>query len=207
MSSNNSNDHSAHQPRGPTAAEAQELIRLATLGARSAGASAGEVDDVAQNTSIKLLERWDTRSVARARETSSDAWRAYVFVVARRCFLDLRRSAGRSRKREQVVTLGHDGQPLHVRPSTTKKELDGPSDVERYLGRHLILGLIEESGATAKQRQVLCLHLIDGMTTAEIAERLGMQPRRVNAHKQAGLQRLQEVLRRSPEAEPDTETG
>lgn len=171
----------------PSPAEARELLDVARLGARAAGAKGADIDDVAQAVAERLTAKWSAVHVVAARNRGRRGWHAYIARSAKNEYRDLGRKRLREMRRVHRIAHG-DGEPLVDRPGVHRPPRSGPSDVDRYLGRRIIADLIDEvPGLNAGHRQVLVLHLLDGLSTTEIAARLDLSIREVNRRKQHGL--------------------
>jgi RNA polymerase sigma factor (sigma-70 family) len=176
----------------PTPQQAGEIWTMARLGARSAGARGPDLDDVAQTVAERLTAKWGDDHVVRARSRGPIAWRAYVRVAARNAYRDLLRREGRLKARERRVFYGVDGGLLPERPGTVRAVTVAPSALDEFEARWSLLELIDQE-LEGRQREVLALRFIDGLTTQEIAERLGLSIRTVNQAKRAGIARLRSL--------------
>lgn len=182
-----------HGATGPTETEARELLEVAKLGAQASSARGPDVDDVAQAVAEKLTRDWNALHVVAARARGRNGWHAYITVAARNAHRDLLRVRGRAVRRElRAAQLG--GGPPHERPGVRRPRPDQASDVDRYLARRLLADLIEECPMTARQREVVALHLLDGLTSAEIAERLDLAVRTVSSHRRCAFKILRREL-------------
>ena len=189
----------------PSASEARELLVVLELGAVAAGARASEVDDIVQAIAEHLVVNWTKTHVADARRKGPAAWHNYLRRAAKNKMLDLRRSDRRRAWREARSARGNDGEPLHERPGVKRRPVSEASDVDRYLARRMLVDSLDECGLKPAEREVAALDLVDGLTTAEIAERLGKAVRTVNALKREARAKLQQHLVAQPM--PDSETS
>lgn len=185
-------------PAGPTTGQAREMLEVAKLGAQAAMARGPDVDDVAQTVAEKLIRKWNAPHVADARARGTHGWQAYIAVAARNAYRDLLRKRERARNREARATNLSEGAALRDRPGVKRSRPGEVSDVDRYLGRRMLVDLLWECPMTAGQRAVAALHLIDGMTTADIADRLVLPAPTVARRRRHALQILRrELLARS----------
>jgi len=180
-----------HQHARPTEIEARDLLEVARLGARAAGAKRNDVEDVAQITAEKLTRKWGANHVARARARGPDAWHAYIAVTARYALLDLYRGRSRATHREQQAAGPAHTRHQPPRPGVVRPQPDRPSDVERYLSRRVIVDLIDECIPNRRERDVAALTFIDGLTTYEIATELHLSTGAVNRYKRAAIAKLE----------------
>lgn len=125
---------------GPSTADLARSRDIAFRAVRAAGGSHEDADDVAQMTTVRLLQLWDTSGVRRARQsigsTAESDWERYVRVVARRIWVDqirknVRRRANEIRSIEELPDAGdHDG-PKVRRPRSP--EVSNPVEQEVVL--------------------------------------------------------------------------
>jgi RNA polymerase sigma factor (sigma-70 family) len=182
---------------GPTEREARELLEVARLGAQAANARGPDVDDIAQTVVLKLTKKWNDQHVVAARGRGPNGWHAYITVAARNAFRDLMRARARAWSRQVRAVHRTEGAALHERPGVNRSHPDQTSNVDRFLARLLLADLIAECQMTPRQREVVALHLIDGLSCADIAVRLGLSVRTVNDHKLRAFRILRSELHRS----------
>ena len=188
-------------PWGPDEAESAEILEAARRGAISAGATGAIIDDVCQNVAERLTEKWREPHIVAARHRAPPDWHAYIRVMARNALRDLLRKETRRTKREGRAIRSTDGEPLPDRPGRQPHSHHEISDLDRYLARLLILDLIDEC-LDGRSRDIAALHYIDGLSTNEIAARLDLSVRTVNAHKRRAKEQLRAALRGTPPAPP-----
>ncbi|MGH8018375.1 MAG: RNA polymerase sigma factor [Opitutaceae bacterium] len=135
-----------------------------------------DVDDLVQETYVRLLKAYQSRKVVEARP--------YMFVLARNAAVDVVR-------RNQIIafeTLGENERLSVVedRPSAA----DTVSHAEE-------LDLLHEAIAAlpTRCREVLTLRKLQGFSYREIAQQLGVSENTVDAHMCAGIFRCREYMR------------
>ncbi|MCP4964597.1 MAG: sigma-70 family RNA polymerase sigma factor [bacterium] len=153
-----------------------------------------DVDEVTQIVAEKLIRKWSEPHVAAARTRGAAAWHAYIAKAARYAYHDLGRSRSRDLERSRRTTLGTDGEPLHPRPGVLRRQHHQASDADRYLARLAIVEMIQELPLRRRQRHVLALHFIDGLSTREIADRLGLSIGTVNQDKREGVATIRSAI-------------
>lgn len=178
----------------PTPEQIDEIYRIARLAAAGAGASGPDLDDVTQNVAERLTRKWNEPHVVDARTRKREAWQAYVVVAARNACRDYMRRERRLKAREDRSTRATEGPELPSRPSGRRPvEQRPPSDTDKYLGRRLIIDLIEEH-LDGRPRLIAILVFVEGLSTRETAELLGLSIRAVNQNKQTAIERLRTRL-------------
>jgi RNA polymerase sigma factor (sigma-70 family) len=129
-----------------------------------------------------------------ARARGRKGWHAYIAVAARNARLDLLRKRGRERRRQVSYARQTVGDALPDRPGVRRRRPTEPSNVDRFLGRQLLVDLVVECPLTPRQQTVGILTLVDGLTSAEIADMLGISVHAVNTHRRAVVRALREAL-------------
>jgi RNA polymerase sigma factor (sigma-70 family) len=147
-----------------------ELVRFLT---RRNGRAAAE--DVVQETWLKLHERGNT-----------DSWqepRAVLFTTAANLGTDVQRRDAHSDRlfaREADV------------PEPASEAAGPESQVESESELNSVAAALEE--LPAQCREAFLLNRLDGLTHAEIAERLGISTKTVQRHMERALRRCMQVL-------------
>ena len=144
-----------------------------------------EADDVAQETVLKLLNRWNQPNVSQAR-SNDRAWRNYVARTARNASYDLIRSEARRQARDTAYS---DLPPTGLnRPGVirTTQALESRAD----LVPDKLLIVDEIRSLPGRQRAVAALMFLCGASVSEAANNLGIQPRTVRKHMRAARQTL-----------------
>ena len=183
---------------GPSQAEASELLRVARMGAAGAGASGAELDDVSQATAAKFAEKWDEPHVVAARGRGESGWHAYIVVAARNAYRDRLRRERRFRERElRADDRDRRIEPGPDRPGTLRRTDDQPSEIDEYLGRRLVIDLIDEC-LDGTMREIALRTYLDGLSTKEIAALVGLSIRSVNHQKRQAIEVLRDFLLPDP---------
>jgi RNA polymerase sigma factor (sigma-70 family) len=178
----------------PTDQEAREMLEIARLGALGCGATGPDVDDIAQTVAEKLTWTWSDPNVVAARARGRKGWHAYIVVTARNAHRDQLRTRDREHRRQVRYARQTDGEALPDRPGVRRRHPSPRSDVDRYLARLLLVDLVTECPLTARQREVGMLALVDGLTTAEIAGKLGITVHAVNSHRRSVVRIMRDEL-------------
>lgn len=194
-----SNPHDEHAGGAPDPDGNRNLIEVlavARMAALREGACASDADEVAQIVVERLWRKWGQPSVVSARQKGRTAWRRYVAKSARHALMDHRRSEGRRWRRERTASPlfrprlpdrpGAGGRRALVAPS--------PADeIDEYLARRLIAqAMLTE--LTERQLEVAVLFFIDGWSTAEVAERLGVSARTIRSDRKEIVERIRAAL-------------
>lgn len=177
----------------PDRAEAEEICQVARAGGVRAGATGAVLDDVVGAVAETITAKWGEPHMVRARSRPRAAWHAYIRVCARNAYRDIGRTEGRRWAREQRSLSPTEGAPPTERPGVVRQSDEPPSNLERYLARRQIVDLLEEC-LEGRSRQVAALQFIDGLTTAEIAELLGLSIGSVNRIKRGAITRLKAAV-------------
>lgn len=176
-------------PDKPTTAELQETLQVARISARKHGADSFESEEVAQNTTIKLMNIWTRKDVVNARRRDTDGWRNFVAAVARNVHRDLVRSQQR-RKARELRAVGAAVEPPADRPGVQREAPRDPEGVELFLARVAVEDLIETL-ESERQRDCMRLVYVDGLSIGESADVLGLEVQTVRFH----LRRARNLLR------------
>lgn len=151
--------------------------------ARRVTGSEAEAADIAQDVFVRLWERPDRVDLSRG------SLRTYLGVVAHRRALDVLRSAGRSRRREE--RLGREeGVTVPSHEATVVEDAHAATQAERL---RLALGALP-----AEQRAALDLAYFGGCTYREVATRLGIPEGTAKSRLRIALARLRELLADPP---------
>jgi RNA polymerase sigma factor (sigma-70 family) len=147
-----------------------ELVRFLT---RRNGRAAAE--DVAQETWLKLHERGN-----------SESWqepRAVLFTTAANLGTDVQRREAHSDR-----LFAREGEA----PEPASEAAGPESQVESQSELNCVAAALEQ--LPAQCREAFLLNRLEGLTHAEIAERLGVSTRTVQRHIERALRRCVEVL-------------
>ncbi|MEM9135284.1 MAG: sigma-70 family RNA polymerase sigma factor [Actinomycetota bacterium] len=183
--------------------ECRRILDTARSAAAMAGASADTADEIAQRVAYNLHRKWDSDHVRRARGKGEQYWLNYIRRSAINAYRDLLRSEQRREKRERRANFD-DGPPPEPRPGVQRHQDHEPSAIDELLGRMHLVDLVHEL-LRGRQLQVALLHLVDGLSVTEIAERLGIHPRSVREHRTKGLTKLKEHLAPDTSNEDDVD--
>jgi len=139
-----------------------------------------EADDVVQESYAKLLKVGTARKIASAK--------AYFFSVARNTALTLF-------QRRQIYS------PTPVNELPDWRVLDGGADAAETANVHFQFELVAAAIARLPARcgEIVTLAAIDGLTSTEIAGRLGLSPATVRVQIARGVRRISDDLRRCGE--------
>lgn len=187
---------------GPNRDELVEILRVARSAALRAGAPYEMADDAAQIVADRMARGWRTDHVRRAHRAGTRAWRAYVRRAGVNAVKDLRRSESRRRIREETAIRGWMGDPLPDRPGTRHQTIEQPCRITQYLARLEVIETVEEH-LIGRQREVMLLTLVEGLTPTEVAERLDITPRVVRDHRLKAAAKLRRALRPQSGAPPE----
>ena len=139
--------------------------------------SVRDVDDVVQESYLRLWRKQRTKPLASAR--------AFLFRIARNFAIDLLREDRRAP--EGVLGVS----------DVENVVLDGADTLEQIQTRELEEILTDALDAlTPRHRQIVTLCKLQGLPHAAVAVRLGVSEKTVNEHLYRGLQRLGNELRR-----------
>lgn len=170
-------ERAAEQPAAERAEERlmrelhdQHAAALWSFALRLTGGDRDRAEDVAQET---LLRAWRHPQVL---DQSTRSARAWLFTVARRIVIDGWRSAA---ARSEITT---DEPPERAVPDETERALQG----------WLVADALSE--LSERHRQALTLCYFDGLSVAEVAERLGVAEGTVKSRLHYGLRALRLVL-------------
>jgi len=152
----------------------QRVLRLCRLWL----ADPHEADDVCQEVFIKLL---------RAQRTAGDtvAWERWLTTVAMNACRDRRRSGWWKWWRERHQELD-DGMLSGQRP-TPEDEVSGAETIQRIWEAFRTL--------SARQQEVFTLRQLEGWSTDEVAESLGLSAGSVKRHLYRAVHQLRAALR------------
>ncbi len=190
-------DGPRHPSRGggdtPPEPQLAEIRRTAFHAARRAGASVDDAEDAAQEVTTRLCLCWSQPHIADARRRSPDYWRGYVAKSARNAYLDQLRSTDRRRARESQVGSDDVRPPTEPRPGVQKAP---PPDCPELTSFHARLNLLDlaQTHLVGRQREIILLTYDEGLSTTEIATRLGLGERTVRDHRHKGLARLRTAM-------------
>ncbi len=176
--------------------ECRDILDVARRTAALAGASPDTADEIAQRVAVNIHRKWGTDHVQRARAKGRPYWLNYIRRSAINAYRDYLRSEQRREKRERRANLD-DGPPPEPRPGVQRHQDHGPSAIDELLGRMYLVDLIDQL-LRGRQLEVAVLHLVDGLSVAEIAERLGLHPRSVREHRTNALAKLKLHLASEP---------
>jgi len=139
-----------------------------------------EADDVIQESYEKLWKVGTARKIAFAK--------AYFFSVARNTALTIFH-------RRQIYS------PIQVNELPDWRVLDGGADAAETANIHFQLELVAAAIARLPARcgEIVTLAAIDGLTSTEIAGRLGLSPTTVRVQIARGVRRISADLRRCGE--------
>jgi RNA polymerase sigma-70 factor (ECF subfamily) len=145
-------------------------------------ADAHEAEDVAQEVFIKLWQAWQT-------ETRTIAWEPWLTRVTVNACRDRRRSGWWKWWRARPSTREHDLSSVLDRP---KGE---PTPEQATLARE-VGGRIWQAfrALPARQREVFALRYLEGRSTEEVAEALGLHVGSVKQHLYRAVHRLRREL-------------
>ncbi|MEM8926427.1 MAG: sigma-70 family RNA polymerase sigma factor [Actinomycetota bacterium] len=187
---------------GPDRDELVEILKVARSAALRAGAPYEMADDAAQIVAERMARAWRTDHVRRAHGAGDRAWHAYVRRAGVNAVKDLRRSESRRRIREETAIRGWMGDPLPDRPGARHQTIEQSCRITQYLARLDVIDTVEEH-LTGRQRQVMLLTLVEGLTPNEVAERLGITPRVARDHRLKAIAKLRRILRPQAESPPE----
>lgn len=140
--------------------------------------TAGEVDDLVQDTFVRILRARDSHTI--------DSARAFLFGIARRLAIDHLRRLGRTPVHEPVTEF-------HAASVLT----DERSVAEVVCTRQELELLAEAIDALpARCREIVVLRKLDGLSHREIAGRLGLSEETVQVQVGRGMRRCAAFLRR-----------
>jgi len=139
-----------------------------------------EADDVVQESYAKLLKGDTARKIASAK--------AYFFSVARNTALTFFH-------RRRIYS------PIPVNELPDWRVLDGGADAAETANIHFRLELVATAIARLPERcgEIVTLAAIDGLTSSEIAKRLGLSPATVRVQIARGVRKISDDLRRRGE--------
>jgi RNA polymerase sigma-70 factor (ECF subfamily) len=149
--------------------------RLYAIASRVTGDDA-LAEDVVQETFLKIL-----RGPGSIRNpAAADAWLARV---ATRLAIDLLRSRGARRKREEEYAMAHGG------------TVDRPD--EKEIGSERSASVSKALGAIpAEARAAILLHIVDGQTVREVGACLGIPPSTARDRIRDGIEKIRRFLKR-----------
>ncbi len=135
-----------------------------------------DIDDLVQESYMRLIRARETRNVVDAK--------TYLFATARNAALDFFR-------RSKIIPIEA------VEEFDELSVLETGPDAAESLSRDQDLGLLAEAVQALPKgcRHVLVLHRIHGLSYKEIATRLGISERTVNAQIAKGMLRCREYVR------------
>jgi RNA polymerase sigma factor (sigma-70 family) len=145
---------------------------------RSRYSAAGDVDDLLQETYLRILRVKDFRVI---RST-----RAFLFSVARRLAVDQVRRERRGGIHEPVT----DFSAIHV--------LEGGKNIPDTVSTRQEVGLLAEAidALPPRCREIIILRKLDGLSHREIAARLGLSEETVQVQIGRGMRRCADYLRK-----------
>ena len=139
--------------------------------------SVRDVDDVVQESFLKI---WKARAAV-----PIESARAFLFRIAQRLAIDVVRRARRS-----PIDAERSADDLFVLDS-------GPNAAEALLTRETLQLLAQAiASLPPKERAVILLHKVNGLTQKEAAEKLNFPVRSVEKYTLQGLRRCQSFLSR-----------
>lgn len=144
-----------------------------------------EADDLVQDVFLYLYKKWN---IFDAKKGSGRSW---IFQVAYTQAL-LRR---RELKAHGFYVSRIPDRSIEGSASCRHEEANYDQSVEGLFGRNGWRKVIEE--LSEDQRETLRLHFFEGLTFAEIAEKLGQSHRNIRNHHYRGLEKLRKHIAKS----------
>ena len=175
----------------PTDHDLREVRVIAENSARYFGARAHQMDEVVQETLIKVWEQWNEPHMVRARNRRGVRWATYIRKIAKHKHLDLVRSQGRRQRRDTRaagVRIVGPSRPGVQRPT----DANAVDEMEVGLGRDAIIGLFDE--LPERQRLVAHFVFVEELTAVEIGERFDWNPQAVRKSLRAAKAKLKELI-------------
>jgi RNA polymerase sigma-70 factor, ECF subfamily len=141
---------------------------------RALGIPAGSVDDVTQDVFLVVHRKLDSLE-------SSASLRSWLFGIARRVCKDHRRAAGRR------------GPHLEL---DAQREIDAGQDPQRAALNRQELEVVERyaDGLDDERRALFALALVEGLSIADVAATLGLNPNTTYSRVRVMRQELAELL-------------
>ena len=144
-----------------------------------------EADDLVQEVFLYLFRKWMLFDEAKG------SARSWIFQVAYTQALVRRRVL----KSHGLYASGIPDKEAESHQSVSREGADYDHSVEGLFGRNGWRKIVEE--LTEDQRETLRLHFFEGLTFAEIAEKLGQSHRNIRNHHYRGLEKLRKHIARS----------
>ncbi len=141
---------------------------------RGLGIPAGSVDDVTQDVFLVVHRKLDTLE-------SPSALRSWLFGIARRVAKDHRRAAGRR------------GTHLELDPQREIDSTKGPHESAQNRQALLVVERYAD-GLDEERRALFCLAMVEGLSVAEVAETLGLNPNTTYSRVRVMRRELAELL-------------
>jgi len=146
---------------------------------------AAEADDLVQDVFLYIYRK------AYIFDGSKGSARSWIFQIAyTRAFLRRRQMKSRGFHASAIADKAHEIDPRW------QAGADYDQTVEGLFGRDGWRRMLES--LTEEQRETLTLHFFEGLTFAEIAERLGQSYANVRNHHYRGLEKLRRHLAQNP---------
>lgn len=143
-----------------------------------------EADDLVQEVFLYIYKKWTIF------DESKGSGRSWIFQVAYTQALLRRRELKTHGFYASRILDAHEG------PSTRHEEVTHyDHSVEGLFGKNGWQKIVE--GLTKDQRETMRLHFFEGLTFAEIAERLGQSHRNIRNHYYRGLEKLRKHIVKS----------
>lgn len=173
----------------PTTEDLQRILEVARNRALSLRVNSYEADEVAQETALKLLLKWKTPSVRRARRWNDARWDGYIRNTARNVYRDLVKSHHR-RLARQTKSLGRDIPVVYKSGAISAPA--SPMGVDAYMARAEIA---EEILRLPKQQRAVAVRVyIEEKSVNEVAVELELQPQTVRKHLRAARAAIKQAL-------------
>jgi RNA polymerase sigma-70 factor (ECF subfamily) len=150
-----------------------------------------DVDDVLQETLMKAY-----RDIARFEYRSPGAFMSWLAPIAEHVIMDLARTQGRQKREGELVRFRSDSNPGGPEP------VDSMTPSRIFRENEALAGLIEQlDHLTEDYRNVILLAKVEGLNTAEVAERLGKSREATSLLLHRAIKRFRSLR------EPETKRG
>lgn len=141
-----------------------------------------EADDLVQDVFLYLYKKWTVFDEAKG------SARSWIFQVAYTQALLKRREL----KSVGFYASGIPDKQVECNHGANREGAQYDYSLEGLFGRNGWKKIVEE--LTADQRETLRLHFFEGLTFAEIAEKLGQSHRNIRNHHYRGLEKLRKYM-------------
>lgn len=179
---------------GPTIQDLETVRQLAYIAARREGRSPFDADDIAQNTTLQIMNAWDRLRLDQLAQLPS--WPSYVARAAHNRIIQDWRSESRRVRRQDRVAADHGNSTtttwrvgtIYPRP----EKLEQADEVQPMIDRLTVIDAA--ASLTSKQRHVVLHTLEDGLSVNEIAELYQVSPAAVKHRLERAIDLIQSIL-------------